>query len=452
MKKRIISITLILTMIFTMLPMSNFTAAFALSNADALTDISYQPGKYYVLSNSLNVRSGPSASYTKITSLSKGKSVTVSSVKNGWGQVNVNNQKGWIDLSYAYSPSNKVDISARLDMLRLKFPDGKYWNRESSDVNNADGYTENPCVDRHSDKRENYFDGTCQCHGFALKLGYDLFGIHAANWERHYDLSKVKVGDLIRYRSRHTVMVTGVYSDYFTVADCNWDYCCGIDWDRVMKKSYISFTENQYDGIYHCPANGGYVNSSGSGSSANPTTTTTTVKTTTTTTTKATTTTTAKTTTAVNVYTTGKLTITGDVVNVRSGAGTNYSKVASVKKNYSYTYTKEKTVNGQKWYYIKVNSKTSGWICGDYAKVTQKLGSPVTTTTTAAASKKVKITGDVVNVRSSASTSSKIVTQVKKNSVYKYTEKKTVSGVVWYKIKVSSSKSGWICGKYCKAV
>lgn len=437
MKKRIISLTLMLTLILSIIPMSNFTAAFALSNAGVLTDINYQTGKYYVLSNSLNVRSGSSADYKKITSLSNGKSITVSSVKNGWGQVTVNNQKGWIDLSYAYSTANKVDIAARLDMLRLKFPDGKYWNRESSDVNNADGYTEKPCVDRHSDNRENYFDGTCQCHGFALKLGYDLFGIHAANWERHYNLSKVKVGDLIRYRSRHTVMVTGVYADYFTVADCNWDYCCGIDWDRVMKKSYISFTENQYDGIYHCPSNGGYINSSGSGASSNPTTTITT-----------TTTTAAKPTTTANSYTTGKLTITGDVVNVRSGAGTNYSKVASVKKNASYTYNKETTVNGQKWYYIQVKSKTSGWICGTYAKVTQKLGASVTT----AASKKVRITGDVVNVRASASASSKKITQVKKNSVYTYTESKTVSGVVWYKIKVSSTENGWICGTYCKTV
>ncbi len=444
------SLALIIALMFTMLPMSSFTTAFALSNAEALTDITYQTGKYYILSSSLNVRSGASTSYSKVTTVSKGQWVTVTSVKNGWGQITVNNTKGWIDLSYAYSTANKVDIEARLDMLRLKFPDGMYWNREDPDVNNADGYTENPCVDKHSDKRENYFDGTCQCHGFALKLGYDLFGIHAGNWERHYDLSKVKVGDLIRYRSRHTVMITGVYDDYFTVADCNWDYCCGIDWDRVMKKSSFSFTENQYDGIYHCPANGGFVGSSGSASTA----TTTTTKATTTTTKATTTTTTTKTTTAttVKVYTTGKLKITGDVVNVRSGAGTGYKKVASVKKNATYTYTSQKTVSGVVWYKIKVSSSKSGWVSGQYCKITQKLGTPITTTTTAAAVKKVKITGDVVNVRASASTSSQKVTQVKKNSVYTYTETKTVSGVVWYKITVSSSKSGWVCGKYCKTV
>ena len=168
----------------------------------------------------------------------------------------VNKKTGWIDLSYAYNTANTVDIPARLNMLRKKFPDGKYWNQETAGVNNPDGYSETPCQSKHTDKRDNYFDGTCQCHGFALKLGYDLFGIHASYWQRHYDLSKVVVGDLIRYRSRHTVMVTGVFDDYFTVADCNYGYTCNISWDHKMQKSKFSpLGSDSFDGVYHCQIN-----------------------------------------------------------------------------------------------------------------------------------------------------------------------------------------------------
>ncbi len=487
MKKRIISVALIFAVMFTMMPLNKFTSVFALSNAEALTPFTYQTGKYYILASSLNVRSGPSTSFNKITSVAQDTAVTVRDVKDGWGQIIVNGKTGWMDLSYAYSDANKFDIEARLDMLRLKFPDGTYWNREDPEINNADGYTENPCQNKHSDKRENYFDGTCQCHGFALKLGYDLFGIHAGNWQRHYDLNQVKVGDLIRYRSRHTVMIVGVYADYFTVADCNWDYCCGIDWDRTMNISKFSFTEDKYDGIYHCPSNGGYVKPSDSSTVTTQPSTTQSTTSPSKTTTKATTTTSKTSTTQSKgeVYTTGKVKITGDVVNVRLGAGTNYFKIGTVKQNSVYTYTKDKSVNGEKWYYIKMNFLVSGWVCGKYCKVTQQLGAPIKTTapstttttsrttttsnttttisttakttttkatTTAAVVNKIKVTGDVVNVRAGAGTNYKKVTQVKRNSVYKYTQKKTVNGVVWYKINVTSSKSGWICGQYCKVV
>lgn len=64
------------------------------------------------------------------------------------------------------------------------------------------------------------------------------------------------MGDLIRYRSRHTVMVTGVFDDYFTVADCNYGYDCNITWDRKMQKSFFSpLGSGTFDGVYHCQIN-----------------------------------------------------------------------------------------------------------------------------------------------------------------------------------------------------
>ena len=287
MKKRIVSLAFLIALLLCVVPFVPFIQADAkaMSNAGALTPFVYQSGDYTVL-RKLTLYTSAEASTSAGKTLPVGTKVSVSSVSGEYGKVTYDGKTGWINLSYALNPRNKADVTSRLNMLRKKFPAGMYWNRPSSDVNNPDGYTDQPCPKGHTDHRDNTFDGTGQCHGFAIKLGYDLFGMHASCWERHYDIDKIKVGDLVRYRGRHTVMITGVYSTYFTVADCNWDYSCNIEWDRKMNKSYISFYEdNTNDGVYHCPINGG---------SVLPTTTTTRAATTTTASTAPSTTTTAK--------------------------------------------------------------------------------------------------------------------------------------------------------------
>ena len=132
---------------------------------------------------------------------------------------------------------------------------------------------------------------------------------------------------------------------------------------------------------------------------------------------------------------------------MRSSAGTSGKIVTRVKKGQTYSYSKTKTVSGTKWYYIKVNSTTSGWICGKYAKITS-----TQSTTINASNNKVKITASSLNVRQNPNTTSKILTSVKRNAVYTYTATKKVNGVTWYQIKVNSKTSGWICGKYAKKV
>ena len=308
MKKRLISIVFIIALIACVIPSAQLpevSAAKAMSNASALTPIKYNTGSYVALGK-LTIYTSSDGKKSTGKTIPLNANFKVTSVKGEYGKTTYSGKTGWVNLGYAYNSKNTVDVKARLNMLRKKFPDGKYWNKPSSDVNNPDGYTNTPCANGHSDKRCNYFDGTCQCHGFSIKLGFDLFGIHPYNWERHYNISKVKVGDLIRYRGHHTVMITGVYKTYFTVADCNWMYHCGIEWDRKMDKSYFSFYKNnKSDGVYHCPTNGGYIFKKTTATTKAPTTTT--KKTTTTT--KATTTT-KKTTTTTKVTTTTKKTTT----------------------------------------------------------------------------------------------------------------------------------------------
>ncbi len=173
---------------------------------------------------------------------------------------------------------------------------------------------------------------------------------------------------------------------------------------------------------------------------AKPTTTTTTAKATTTTTTKATTTTTS----APKYY----VLVTGNSVNIRSGAGTNYGVITSVKKNTKLTYLGEKTVSGKKWYNVKVNGK-SGWIISTYSKLVSTVTTTTTkkTTTTTAKASYVVITGSVVNVRAGAGTNYGVVTSVKKGQKLAYSDVKTVNNTKWYKV-TANGKTGWVVGTY----
>lgn len=95
--------------------------------------------------------------------------------------------------------------------------------------------------------------------GFSEKLGYDVFGTAPRTWSSHTNLSKVKAGDVIRYRyNTHSVFVTKVTADTITFADCNWDGHCKIRWNITIPKSSITGLTyirhaNNYDSVVKIP-------------------------------------------------------------------------------------------------------------------------------------------------------------------------------------------------------
>ncbi len=120
-----------------------------------------------------------------------------------------------------------------------------------------------------------------------------------------------------------------------------------------------------------------------------------------------TTTSTTKSTTSTTVSNSGTQTIkTGTVkatpVNIRKGAGTNYAKVTSVKKGYTFTITGQKTVKGVVWYSFKRNGATV-WISGAYVKVTTKT---VTTASTEATTKPTSSTTETTTSTTESTTES----------------------------------------------
>ena len=122
--------------------------------------------------------------------------------------------------------------------------------------------------------------------------------------------------------------------------------------------------------------------------------------------------------------------VTASTLNVRSGPGTTYKVITTVKKNSSVTVTQTKG----SWEKIKVGSKT-GWVSGKYL-TTKKPVSKVSTKT-------MYVTASMLNIRSGAGTNYKVITTVKKNSSVKVIQTKGS----WSKVTVGN-KTGWASNKY----
>lgn len=168
-------------------------------------------------------------------------------------------------------------IAVRINALRSKFPNGKYWNHYTNanhnhngaygsctngSCNNPDGYTSSPCSSHQSTVGVggidcNNFDGAIQCMGFAYKLFYDVFGVYATQTANRYDKANVTVGDYVRILGdTHSALVIGRNGDTITVAECNLDgsgasYNCYIRWDKTYSVSSISYFKHasNYDTI-----------------------------------------------------------------------------------------------------------------------------------------------------------------------------------------------------------
>ena len=133
-----------------------------------------------------------------------------------------------------------------------------------------------------------------------------------------------------------------------------------------------------------------------------------------------------------------KVTMTGDGF-MRSGAGTNYSIKATLKKGKVVTYQNAyaKDSRGVYWLKVKYGSKV-GWVSTRYAR----LGSN--------SSKKVVATASV-NIRLAPKKTAAILGFVNKGTKLTYRGKyvKDSRGVTWYHV-YFDGQNGWISSKYSK--
>ena len=125
-------------------------------------------------------------------------------------------------------------------------------------------------------------------------------------------------------------------------------------------------------------------------------------------------------------------TVTTDVLNVRSGAGTNYSIMSKVYKGDAL----EVVGSSNGWYNVKLSNGKIGWVSGDYLSISSS--------STNTESKKGTVTTDTLNVRSGAGTSYSVISKVHKGDTVNIVG----SSNGWYKIELSNGKTGWVSADY----
>lgn len=127
-------------------------------------------------------------------------------------------------------------------------------------------------------------------------------------------------------------------------------------------------------------------------------------------------------------------TVTANALNVRSAAGTNFSKVGTLSKGDKVTVYETKTVGSVKWGRIGTNR----WVCLTYV---QK-GEGSSSSETVVATGTVTATGGL-NVRSGAGTNYSRVATIASGTKISIYEEKTVGGTKW-----GRTDKGWVCMTY----
>lgn len=90
------------------------------------------------VNNTLRMRSGPSTSYSVVTSLSFGTAVTVHSTSNGWAKVTANGKTGYVSTQYLTetNPKGSVTPSSNtqtVNGLTSPVPNGAKFNKKTND-------------------------------------------------------------------------------------------------------------------------------------------------------------------------------------------------------------------------------------------------------------------------------------------------------------------------------
>ena len=214
----------------------------------------------------VNVRSGPGKTYSSIGGFNEGQQVTViGSTSAEWLKVRGANRHGGGTIEgYSHRdyytknqpvtpPSPDTSLDAKFRELQTRFVNGQYWNKYNDASGNRTGtipcncsqYCTKNCSCRCGAFILNGSEIAWQCHGYALKLAYEIYGSNANTWKRTTSLNDLTPGDIIRY-SGHSVMVTGVSGNLVTYTDCNGSGPCRVRWGATKYKGDFKNIETVY--------------------------------------------------------------------------------------------------------------------------------------------------------------------------------------------------------------
>lgn len=137
--------------------------------------------------------------------------------------------------------------------------------------------------------------------------------------------------------------------------------------------------------------------------------------------------------------------VTADLLNVRSGAGTNYSRIGSLSRGKTFTVTgSANDRSGTLWYRLNYNSKT-GYVSSEYVNIKQPTVTPVSNLNGT-----VNITSGVLNVRSGPGSSYSRIGSLAKGKTFSVTGKAQDSSGTWWYTFSYSGKTGYVTSQYVK--
>ena len=148
----------------------------------------------------------------------------------------------------------------------------------------------------------------------------------------------------------------------------------------------------------------------------------------------------------------GKIaTVTASALNIRAGAGTNYSVINKV---YSGNTVKVVEANSNGWYRVQLSSGSTGWCNGKYLNnfregdLTNSGSSSNqnnSSTSNTNVGKIATVTASALNIRAGAGTNYSVINKVYSGNTVKVVEANSNG---WYKVQLSSGVTGWCDGTY----
>ena len=167
----------------------------------------------------------------------------------------------WKVTKYVYSAAPSSAMQRKINYLKNKLPNGKYWNHGVKGVTTVyldNGRTTTISSSRcnsWSHKGENFREpgATCnysgngyQCHGFAMILAEYTWGGMPKESSKTYDKSvvdRLEPGDVVRYlNDQHTIFVLKVEKETVYFAECNNGGTCRINWNGKISVNSLKKT------------------------------------------------------------------------------------------------------------------------------------------------------------------------------------------------------------------
>ena len=189
----------------------------------------------------------------------------------------------------------EAQFAHKIAQLKTVYRQDEYWNEYNACK--SDGTGKNVCPDSDCNSRGYcgfpypgcpckcgaYYEGgvqrAWQCHGFALKMGHEIFGgtfytnTSTSPWVKEKTLGTIYAGDIIRFwwnpSTPHTIFVTKVEGGKIYYVDANGDAKggrgpCIINWKRSISEQTLKTYKLEYKFHYK----GNILKGTSSGSSA----------------------------------------------------------------------------------------------------------------------------------------------------------------------------------------